>query len=109
MNIAKFRRIIVPLVFLIGFLPVASHPQSKPAADLIIQHAKIWTVDAANPMAQAVAVLRDRIVAVGTDTDVGLARPQSTSHRRCGKLLLPGFNDAHCHFLRAGCNWMRLT
>jgi predicted amidohydrolase YtcJ len=103
MNKAKFRRITVPLVFIIAFLPVASHAQSKPAADLIIQHAKIWTGDAANPTAQAVAVLQDRIVAVGADTDVeGWRGPQTRVIDAAGKLLLPGFNDAHCHFLSGG-------
>src|SRR5580698_2370741 len=44
--------------------------QSKPAADLIIANAKIWTVDKALPTAQAVAVIGDRIVAVGSDADL---------------------------------------
>ena len=36
--------------------------QTKPAADLIIRNAKIWTVDRAHPEAEAVAILGDRIV-----------------------------------------------
>lgn len=44
--------------------------QNRPAADLIILHAKVWTVDKALPNAQAVAVLGDRIVAVGANVDV---------------------------------------
>ncbi len=54
-------------------LPAA---QSQPAADLIIRNAKIWTVDKSHPTAQAVAVLDDRIVAVGSnDRGRSLARP----------------------------------
>ena len=68
--------------------------QSKPAADLIITHAKIWTVDQAHPEAQAVAILRDRIVAVGTNADVDAWRgPKTGIIDAGGKLLLPGFND----------------
>ena len=62
--------------------------QSKPAADLIINHAKIWTVDPARPEAQAVAILRDRIVAVGTDADVDAWRgPQTGIIDAGGKLV----------------------
>ncbi len=42
--------------------------QSKPTADLIITNAKVWTVDKAHPTAQAVAVLGDRIIAVGANS-----------------------------------------
>ncbi len=77
--------------------------QSKPAADLIITNAKIWTVDASQPLAQAVAVLKDRIVAVGSNAEVGLLRgPNTKIIDAAGKLLLPGFNDAHVHFVSGG-------
>jgi predicted amidohydrolase YtcJ len=77
--------------------------QARPAADLIIRHAKIWTVDAAKPTAEAVAVLRDRIVAVGADADVEAWRGSKTQvFDAGGKLVLPGFNDAHCHFVSGG-------
>ena len=52
--------------------------QSKPTADLIITNAKVWTVDKANPTAQAVAVLGDRIIAVGSNDDVAVLRSPAT-------------------------------
>jgi predicted amidohydrolase YtcJ len=77
--------------------------QSKPAADLIITNANIWTGDDAQPKAQAVAVLGDRIVAVGSNADIHLWRaPQTKTLDAGGKLLLPGFNDAHVHFMDGG-------
>jgi predicted amidohydrolase YtcJ len=80
----------------------AAH-DAKPAADLIITNAKIWTVDAAMPAAQAVAVLGDRIVAVGSNADVDSWRGAQTRVVDAGgKLLLPGFNDAHLHFVSGG-------
>jgi hypothetical protein len=35
--------------------------QTRPAADLILTHAKVWTVDKSRPTAEAVAVLGERI------------------------------------------------
>jgi predicted amidohydrolase YtcJ len=77
--------------------------QPKPSASLIITNAKVWTVDKAQPTAQAVAVLGDRIVAVGSNVDVGAWRgPDTKVIDAGGKLLLPGFNDAHVHFVDGG-------
>src|SRR5258708_28604086 len=77
--------------------------QPKPAADLIIQNARVWTVDPSRPEAEAVAILGDRIVAVGSSQQVD---PWRGSHTRLvdagGKRLLPGFNDAHVHFMDGG-------
>ncbi|MGB6473955.1 MAG: amidohydrolase [Candidatus Sulfotelmatobacter sp.] len=88
-------------------LPERSRSQSRPAADLIVTNAKIWTVDKSLPMAQAVAVLGDRIVAVGASADVDAWRgPNTRVVDAGGKLLLPGFNDAHVHFVSGG---MQLT
>ena len=84
-------------------LPERNQAQSKPAADLIISNAKIWTVDKSLPLAQAVAILGDRIVAVGSDTEVNAWQgPQTEVIDAGGKLLLPGFNDAHVHFVSGG-------
>jgi len=87
-------------VFIISIGAVA---QSKPAADLIMTNAKVWTVDKAHPSAQGVAVLGDRIVAVGSAPDVDAWRgPHTHVLNAGGKLLLPGFNDAHVHFVFGG-------
>ena len=57
----------------------------------------------ARPEAQAVAILRDRIVAVGTDAEVAAWRgPQTKIIDAGGKLVLPGFNDSHVHFVTGG-------
>jgi hypothetical protein len=83
--------------------PEQNRAQSRPAADLIITNAKIWTVDKSMPSAEAVAVLGDRIVAVGSSADVDAWRgPHTHVNDAGGKLLLPGFNDAHVHFVSGG-------
>ena len=77
--------------------------QSKPAADLIIVNAKVWTVDPSRPTAQAVAVLGDRIAAVGSTPEIEAWRGPATQMIDAGgKLLLPGFNDAHVHLVSGG-------
>jgi len=83
--------------------PTTLWAQSQPAADLVIRNAKIWTVDKSHPNAQAVAVLGDRIVAVGSNDDVKVWQGARTKViDAAGKLLLPGFNDSHVHFVDGG-------
>ena len=84
-------------------LPLCLGAQSQPAADLIIRNAKVWTVEKNHPTAQAVAVLGDRIVAVGSNDAVEAWHgTQTRVIDAAGKLLLPGFNDAHVHFVDGG-------
>jgi predicted amidohydrolase YtcJ len=98
----RFISILVSCWFLLA-IAADAHPQAKPAADLIVTNAKIWTVDKARPQAEALAVLGDRIVAVGSSTDVDAWHgPQTKVVDAKGKLLLPGFNDAHTHFVDGG-------
>ncbi len=81
--------------------PVSS--DSRPAADLIVHHARVWTVNPAQPQAEAVAVLHGRITAVGTDAVVMAWRgPGTRVVDANGARLLPGFNDAHVHFSDGG-------
>ena len=81
----------------------AGAPGAQPAADLIIRDARIWTVNPAQPQAEAVAVLNGRITAVGTNAAVLLWRgPNTQVVEARGSRLLPGFNDAHVHFADGG-------
>lgn len=91
------------LVGLLLLAVAAAATGAPPAADLIVRHARIWTVDPAQPEAESVAVLNGRITAVGTDAAVDEWRGAKTqlvdAH---GKRLVPGFNDAHVHFEDGG-------
>jgi predicted amidohydrolase YtcJ len=94
------RLVLYSVVLASLMIPRLGGAQAKPAADLIIANAKIWTVDKSQPTAQAVGVLGERIVAVGGNTDVDAWRgPHTLVIDAGGKLLLPGFNDAHVHFV----------
>ena len=78
-------------------------PQGKPSAEVIVTNARIWTVDKTRPQAEAIAIIGERIVAVGSVAEVDTWHgPQTKIIDAQGKLLLPGFNDAHVHFTDGG-------
>ena len=96
----RFTRLLALVLFA---LPPSYFAQSQPSADLIVRNAKVWTVDKSHPTAQAVAVLGDRIVAVGSNDDIEAWHgPRTRVIDAGGKLMLPGFNDAHVHFVDGG-------
>lgn len=72
-------------------------------ADLIIINANIRTMDRTRPIASATAILGNRIVAVGANTEIRrLAGATTRVIDAEGQLVLPGFNDAHVHFMSGG-------
>jgi hypothetical protein len=82
---------------------VCASAQPQPSATLIITNAAVYTVDKQHPRAEAVAVIGDRIVAVGSRAEIELWRGPETKVIDAGrKLVLPGFNDAHVHFIQGG-------
>ena len=76
---------------------------ATPGADLILANGVVWTGDDGAPSAQAVAIERGMIAAVGTNDEV-MARAGSatTVIDLEGRFLSPGFIDNHTHFNRAG-------
>jgi predicted amidohydrolase YtcJ len=94
------RAILAGLAVIAGSAATAG---PRPAADLIVYDARIYTVNPAQPEAAAVAVLNGRIVAVGSDAEILRWRgPQTRAIDAHGRRLLPGFNDAHVHLLDGG-------
>jgi predicted amidohydrolase YtcJ len=85
---------------LMALSPVLS---AQSYADLILTNGKIWTVNAAQPQAEAVACIGSRIVAAGSSADIRKwAGPKTEIVDLGGKLVVPGFNDAHVHFYTGG-------
>jgi len=77
-------------------------------ADLVLRGGAVYTVDAARSWAQAVAVRAGRIVAVGTDEQAGrLTGPGTEVIELGGRMVLPGFIDAHVHASAAGLERLR--
>jgi predicted amidohydrolase YtcJ len=72
-------------------------------ADLVLVNGKIWTVDDKQPEVEAVAVLGNRIAAVGSTTEIRKWIGANTKVIDLqGKRVTPGFNDSHVHFLDGG-------
>jgi predicted amidohydrolase YtcJ len=73
------------------------------AADLVITRANVWTGDPLRPNAEAIAVIGDRIADLGSADDIDRWRgPATTIVDAGGRRLVPGFNDAHVHFVDGG-------
>ncbi|HTP79213.1 MAG TPA: amidohydrolase [Bacteroidota bacterium] len=71
--------------------------------DVIFVNGKVWTVDTARPNADAVAVFRDRILAVGSNADIKkMAGDRTAVVDWKGKRVLPGLIDDHTHFMSGG-------
>jgi predicted amidohydrolase YtcJ len=72
-------------------------------ADLILTNARFWTGDSLRPRAEAVAIRGERILAVGSRSDVMATHGPKTILRDLGgKFVTPGFIDNHTHFAQAG-------
>ncbi len=72
-------------------------------ADAVFLNGKIWTVDKTKPRAEAVAVLGDRILDLGSTAEIKTYIGASTKIIDLrGKLMLPGFIDNHTHFMSGG-------
>jgi predicted amidohydrolase YtcJ len=70
---------------------------------LAIVNAKIWTGDEAKPWAEAIAVDGERIIHVGSSEEVKKMIADDTELIDAqGQMLVPGFNDAHVHFIDGG-------
>jgi len=71
--------------------------------ETVLYNGNIWTLDEAQPRAQAVAISGARFVAVGSNADVlPLASARTRKIDLAFKSVLPGFNDAHAHPVESG-------
>jgi predicted amidohydrolase YtcJ len=77
--------------------------QRNAPADFVLAHGDVYTVDCARPRAQAIAIRRGKIVAVGSNDEMRRwTGPQTRVINLHGRFAMPGFNDAHTHLASAG-------
>jgi len=100
----KVQPLCVALQSLLFLLCAASMPQAQEKivepAEIIVVHGRVYTENAKQPWARAVAIRNGKIVAVGDDAEIERTRGASTKVIDAGgKLVLPGFVDCHIHFL----------
>jgi predicted amidohydrolase YtcJ len=71
-------------------------------ADEIVTGGNLWTMDPAQPQAEAMAISGQHILAVGSNDDIrNLAGPNTKVIDATGMTITPGFIDAHSHPLLA--------
>ena len=97
------RRVVVISAALLALSSAPIMAQSRPFADVIVTHAKIWTGDKHLPAAEALAIIGDRVVGAGSAAEIDAWRGSSTKIIDAGgRRVVPGFNDAHVHFVDGG-------
>lgn len=93
-------RFVITILFAAMCVSVSGQ---KFSADLVIVNANVHTLNAAQKNARSIAVLGNKIIAVGSDADTkALIGSKTRVIDAKGKLVVPGFNDAHVHFLEGG-------
>ncbi|MUU79642.1 amidohydrolase [Winogradskyella endarachnes] len=78
--------------------------KDKLQADLIVANANIYTVDDNFSKAESFAVKDGKILAVGSSSKINETYKAIDTLNANGKTIVPGFIDAHCHFLGLGFN-----
>jgi predicted amidohydrolase YtcJ len=87
------------ILAIFSFLFAACQVEPVEPADLVILNAKILTIDKDNPTAEAIAIRGEWIVEVGKKKNIEKYIDEATKVVDAeGKLVFPGFNDAHAHF-----------
>ena len=81
-------------------LIISGSCSKKEKADLVIINGKVLTIDNKNPQAEAIAVKGEKILAVGTVSHIRSYVEDGKTEiiDAAGRLVIPGFNDAHAHF-----------
>ncbi len=95
-------RVVLRALPLLLWAVSMSHAQGRivEPADIIVIHGRVYTENPQLPWAQAVAIHRGKIVAVGDDPVIERMRGVGTKVINAGgKLVLPGFVDCHIHFI----------
>lgn len=96
-------------IFVFAALLVFACGSKKDPADLVIEGGKIYTMDEANPQAEAVAIKGNKIVYVGTMTGAESYKGELTEVINLeGKVMTPGFIETHGHIMGLGYNELNL-
>lgn len=91
------------LLVLLLMTSCSKKPANKNEADLIVYNALITTLNDSMPEAQAIAVRKGKIIAIGEDKEILALKGDSTKVLDAAKKrMIPGLNDSHCHYLRGG-------
>jgi len=95
--------VICAAATLIGAPRLPAQRTAPPPADLIVTHARIYTVDDSHPFVSAMAVRDGRVQFVGSEREALLLRGASTRMLDAGgQTIIPGMVDSHAHLFELG-------
>jgi predicted amidohydrolase YtcJ len=104
----RFARLLVLLWLCLIGIALGQTKHAEPA-DILIINARVYTVNAKQPWAEAVAIRGEKIEAVGTAQELAHLRGASTKVIDAGgRLVLPGFTDSHIHFVEGSLNLLHV-
>lgn len=95
----------LPLALAVLTAPMAlaqAQVGAGPPPGYVLDHARIYTVDRARPLAEAMAVADGRVVALGTSAEMAAAYADWPRVEMDGRTVVPGLIDAHAHLLGLG-------
>jgi len=100
-----------------GIAPAAAPPPSaapradaSTAAEMVLVNGRIFLADSASTVVQALAVRDGRVLAAGRDEEVRRLVGSGTEVVDLqGRLVTPGFNDAHIHFGAGGLGLLNVS
>src|SRR5512135_3674428 len=96
---AKVAAVLFWFVALAVFPTEVLARQTASLADMVVLHGKIYTVNARQPWAQALAIRDGKILSVGSEKEIEKYRGAATKVIDAqNHLVLPGFEDTHVHF-----------
>jgi hypothetical protein len=107
--------LVVSLVLSLFVLPNVSLAQDaslseiKPRIGFLLYNGKVFTADENYSIAEAVAIEGEKIVAVGSTRDLRARYVATNELDLQGRLVTPGFNDAHVHFLRGAISLLNVN
>lgn len=97
----KFSRLFIAVTATTAFSCMAlvgCQTQGSTGADMVMRNGYVYTVDGKNPVQQAIAVTGGKIVYVGSNEGVAAYVGKQTQQvDLAGRMLMPGFIDAHMH------------
>ncbi len=97
-SVRVLTKLLLILLLVLCSVPIFAEAAPGPAERIFV-NGKIWTADGAQPLAEALAVRGDRLLAVGSTPQIRrLANAETAVVDLHGHLVVPGFQDSHLHF-----------
>jgi len=102
-------KIFTAMLVLYSLTSISAQTSKLQFADVLVVNAHVYTVNAAQPWAEAIAIRTGKIVTVGSADDLEkLHGPATKVIDAGGRLVLPGFTDSHIHFLEGSVTLLRV-